>query len=271
MLSWRGDPPMAVRDGGRLRKRWRYVGVYAEDVMLCAGLVSVGPVPQAFWAVWDRHAGALRERTVFYRPGRIVRMGPGMVTVRDGDLELDLRLEENLGAGAHETRLPHGTAGGWIWTRKQAGVRCRGTLRLAGARTAIDALAVIDDTAGFHERETAWRWCAGVGRAEDGAVVGWNLVTGVNDPPAGSERAVWRDGVPAEVGPVEIDDDLGRVGFAEGGGLHFCSEAIRERHDDLRLLRSDYVQPFGTFSGELPGAGPLAEGFGVMEDHRARW
>jgi len=36
-------------------------------------------------------------------------------------------------------------------------------------------------------------------------------------------------------------------------------------------LRSDYVQPFGRFSGTVGRAGALASGFGVMERHSARW
>lgn len=262
---------MAMREGGRLRKRWRYVGVYGAELMLCVGAAEVGPLPQSWWAIWDRRQGALRERTALWRPGRVVRMGEGVVTVRDHDVEIDLHFTERL-ATAHETRLPHGDAGGWIWTRKQAPVAVHGTVKVDGAVIAVDALGLIDDTAGFHERETAWHWSAGIGREDGGAVVAWNLVTGVNDPPTGSERAVWRGGgPPAEVGPVTFAADLSSVRFAEGGELAFASEAIRERHDDLRLVASDYVQPFGTFSGTLPGGARLTEGFGVMEDHRARW
>jgi hypothetical protein len=36
-------------------------------------------------------------------------------------------------------------------------------------------------------------------------------------------------------------------------------------------VRSDYEQPFGTFTGELPVAGPLREGWGVMERHEVSW
>jgi len=47
----------------RIPKRWRYVGVYGPEVMLCAGIVRVGGVPQCFWAVWDRERRVLHERT----------------------------------------------------------------------------------------------------------------------------------------------------------------------------------------------------------------
>jgi len=40
---------------------------------------------------------------------------------------------------------------------------------------------------------------------------------------------------------------------------------------NLLIFRSDYRQPFGTFSGELPGGPRLSEGYGVMESHDVRW
>jgi hypothetical protein len=55
------------------------------------------------------------------------------------------------------------------------------------------------------------------------------------------------------------------------GALRFAAEATRVRRENLLVVRSDYEQPFGTFSGELPGAGPLRQGCGVMERHEVRW
>jgi hypothetical protein len=110
-----------------------------------------------------------------------------------------------------------------------------------------------------------------VGEAADGRAVAWNLVTGINDPAEGSERAVWVDGKPREVGPVQFAPDLSAVGFTEGGELRFTAEATRERDDNLLLFRSRYAQPFGTFSGSLPRGVEITEAFGVMERHEARW
>lgn len=279
MEPWRSDAARGVRPvelsglparrDGRALKRWRYVGAFGPDAMLCVGLAHVGGIPQAWWAVWDRAAGALHERTILLRPRAAVRLRPGRVTVRDrGGVALDLALDEGPGV---ETVCPHG--GGWIWTRKQAGVPVRGRVRLASGRElAIDARGVVDDTVGYHARRTAWRWAAGVGRTADGRLAGWNLVSGVNDPPQRSERTVWLEGAaPFEAGPCAFADDLSGVRTADGGDLAFRAEAVRERHDELLLVRSDYVQPFGTFAGTLPGGPALAEGYGVMEDHRARW
>ena len=280
MLPWRsdvsagprpGDLPlpgarMPLVRGGRPLKRWRWVGVFGPRAMACVGFVRIGGAPQAWWAIWDREACWLRERTIFARPAAAVRFGPGTVSVRDGDCLIDLAVDESPGV---ETICRDGAQ--YVWTRKQAGVPVRGSARVAGETVALDGLGVVDDTAGYHDRRTEWRWSAGVGRLADGRTAGWNLVSGINDPPERSERSVWIDGAAHEVGPVIFETSLRGVGFAEDGhALRFRAEATRERHDELLLMRSDYVQPFGTFSGALDGLA-LAEGYGVMECHRARW
>jgi hypothetical protein len=262
MPAWRGSRPL---------KRWRYVGVYGPELMLCVGHARVGPGRQSFWAVWDRATQRLHERT--RRTGGGVRLGldrPGRVLVVDDGVEIDVTLDEVDGV---ETICPNGDA--YTWTRKQGGVRAHGTVVLNGVVREVDALAVIDDSAGYHARRTAWRWCAGVGRADDGRSLAWNLVAGVNDPPRESERTIWLGGVPIEVGPAAcFAEDLSTVETDDGVDLRFAAEAIRERRENLLLVRSAYRQPFGTFGGVVPSHGgplALAEGWGVMEEHTAVW
>jgi hypothetical protein len=271
-----GDAPPPLLRAGRPLKRWRYVGVFCEELMACAALVRVGPAKQSFWAVFTRAqeragrpsiGGRLRERThVLVRRGA-VDLPLSRMRVRDDGVLLDLTLEEDEGIQAI---CSHGR--GEVWTRKQAGVRARGTLALDGGRPReIEALAVIDDTAGYHSRRTEWWWSAGVGTSEDGAALAWNLVAGVNDPPTGSERAVWVSGVPSEPASVRFAADLSEIVAQDGSRLSFAAEARRRRRENLLILSSDYTAPFGTFSGTLPGGIPLASGLGVMEHHRAKW
>lgn len=258
-------PRLAAWRGTRPRKAWRYVGIYGPEVMLCAGLVRVGPAPQSFWAVWDRRDGVLRERTRFAGGGRVV-LADGAMRVRGRGVEVDLRLEP---AGEPvAVRSAHG--GLEIWTRKLP-VRAVGTVRLEGAALALDERGLVDDSAGHHARATTWRWAAGVGRTPDGRSLTWNLVDGIHDDPTASERTVWVDGVAAHRRPVRFSDALDRLAFREGGELAFRAEAVRERHDRVGPLASDYVQPFGTATGSLGAGIELAEGFGVMERHAARW
>jgi hypothetical protein len=255
------------------------VGVFSEELMACAALVQIGPARQSFWALHLTGGLGMRERTrLLPRRGEVELVrglpggdglagAPGRLRVRDRGVELDLTLEEVPGI---EALCPHGR--GEVWTRKQAGVRARGTLAIhGGAPRAIEALAVIDDTAGHHARRTEWRWSAGVGEGPDGVALAWNLVTGVNDPATGSERAVWIAGEPREAPPVTIAGDLSRIRCEDGSELCFSPEAERSRSDNLLILSSDYRAPFGTFSGTLPGGIPLARGRGVVEHHRARW
>lgn len=248
-------------------KRWRYVGVFGEKLMICAASVQMGPARQTFWAVFERASGTMTERTRMVPRRGALDLTPGRLRIRDGAVLLDLELDEDEGI---EATCPHGAE--QVWTRKQAGVRACGALVL-GARPpiAIDALAVIDDTAGYHARVTEWWWAAGVGSGLDGTRLAFNLVQGVNDPPSGSERAIWAAGVPHEAPPVCFSADLRTVASDDGSRLHFAPEAQRSRHDNLLLVRSDYRAPFGSFSGTLPGGIPIAQALGVVEHHRARW
>jgi hypothetical protein len=285
---------MPLFRGTRPLKRWRYVGIFCDELMACAATVQVGPAHQAFWAVLSREDGRLRElthtlagrSTVELVPGQLPARDrgttidpsrlhgrdsgaaiPGRLRVRDVGVAIDLALQEDAGV---EALCPHG--GGYVWTRKQAGIPACGTVALdGGPPRAIDALAVVDDTAGYHARVTEWRWAAGVGVDHAGTPLAFNLVEGVNDPPTGSERAVWVAGEPHEVAAVHFAADLSRIDSADGSQLHFTTEAQRGRRENLLLVRSDYRAPFGTFSGKLPGGIKLASGMGVVEHHRAVW
>lgn len=254
------DMPLTLH--GRARKRWRYCGVYGNRLMLCAGVVQLGPALQTFWAVWDRDKQALRERTRVWRGRPYVHLPPGRMRVDDGSVTVDLEVDAGI---PRETVTPAGPA--WIWTRKQTLVRFRGRVVLDGESIHVDELGVIDESAGYHDRHTDWEWSAGVGTLTDGRAVGWNLVAGIHDGVEDSERAVWVEGEqPVHVPPVTFASDLSAV-----AGLRFEAEATRARTDNMVLVRSDYVQPFGTFTGELPGGLTLAEGRGVMERHSALW
>ena len=241
--SWRGPGPgrpalplppdrMPLLRGGRPLKRWRYAGAYGPELMLCAASGRIGVLPFAWWAVWDG------ERLHEGRRG----------------LELEVSSE-----GAEiEVVSPHGRQ--YAWTRKRV-ARVRGTFE----GRSFDVPGIVDESAGYHARRTAWHWSAGVGTLASGEPVAWNLVDGVHDAPEASERTVWVAGEPREVPPVAFD------GLRGVGGLSFTPLATRARRESYVLIRSDYEQPFGTFAGELPGAGPLAEGWGVMERHNVRW
>jgi uncharacterized protein DUF2804 len=255
---WRGPGPgrpdlplppdrMPLVRGGRPLKRWTYVGAYGPELMLCAASARIGVLPVAWWAVWDRASGRLAQ-------------GHHSVAISARRVAVRGRFELELGDGeAIEVVSPHGRQ--YAWTRKRA-ITVRGWV---GDR-AIELPGLVDESAGYHARRTAWRWSAGVGTAASGEPVAWNLVDGIHDGPEVSERTVWIAGAPHAVAHATFADDLSRV-----GDLRFAAEAVRASRENLLLMRSDYEQPFGTFSGALPVAGPLREGWGVMERHEVSW
>ena len=223
-------------------KRWRYVAVYGPELMLCVGDARIAGVRQRWWAV------ALPDGRLFEGSSP--------------DGVIDISLQQGPGV---EVVSPHGRS--YIWTRKQAGIQVSGTVRVAGREWRLDGpLGFVDESAGYHARRTTWRWSAGIGRAHDGRAVAWNLVDGVHDAAAASERTVWVAGEPHEVEPQPFAADLSAV-----GGLRFSEWCAREDHTNRVLIRSDYRQPFGSFSGSLPGGLELESGYGVMEWHDVRW
>ena len=156
--------------------------------------------------------------------------------------------------------LDHGAAiearTGPAWTRKTP-LRVTGTV----LGRALDAPGLLDESAGRHARRTSWLWSAGAGVSTSGAPVVWNLVEGMHP----GERTVWLDGEPHPVGPQRFD------GLDGVGDLRFSALATRAKRENYVLLKSDYEQPFGTFTGSLPIAGELAVAHGVMERHEALW
>jgi uncharacterized protein DUF2804 len=255
---------MPLRAHGQNRKRWRYVGVFGPELMLCAARAQVGPFWQSFWMFWDRDERRRYDHTSL-RPGsREVRMDSGRIEIEARDVRASLTLGDT---AAVEATCPSDS--GWGWTRKRAGVPVSGVVEIGGRRRQIEALAVDDESAGYHRRHTSWLWSAGVGRAADGRSLAWNLVEGINDPPQGSERGIWIEGEPFEPPPVSFRGAAG-IGFADGASLNFQPECERARSDNLLLVRSSYRLRFGSFSGSLEGL-PLAEGLGVMEEHDAHW
>jgi len=251
-----------------LRKRWRYVAAFCEELIVCAARVQVGPLSQTFWAIWDRERRELLENTRTRLPGargEVWRDGP-VDRIDTREVQAELRFGQGRWV---EVRCENGD-GNAVWTRKCCDVVVDGEVRCGDRRMRIDARGVVDETDGYHPRHTAWNWSAGVGKAADGRSVGWNLVEGINDPPTGSERAIWTSGDPAEPAPVTFEG-LDAIAFADGSRLQFRAEAERRRSENLLVVRYRYRQPFGTFAGTLPGGVELAEGMGVMERHEAIW
>jgi Protein of unknown function (DUF2804) len=260
---------MPLRRGGRFLKRWLYIAAFADAFLLCGARVQVGPLGQTFWVIHDREADEMHENTRLRLPG-----ARGEVWTEEDVLHVMMgrRVRARLrprGGRPVETVCPT-PEGQYTWTRKSADITLECDVRVNDKRWQLEARGVEDESAGYHPRHTEWSWSAGVGSTPEGRSVGWNLVSGVNDPPERSERSIWVDGEPFEPAPVEFEG-LEAIAFEDGARLRLEAECERNRKQNLLLVRYTYRQPFGRFTGSLPGGVELDHGLGVMEHHDAVW
>lgn len=137
----------------------------------------------------------------------------------------------------------------------------------------IDGEGMTDYTHGLLARETQWRWAIGNCHTETGQSVGFNLVAGFNE---GRENAVWIDGSPQAVGTATFETTPLESGApwhvrtaCETVALTLTVEGYRAQDIDIGLLRSQYHQPIGRWSGHIDGR--EVTGAGVAEHHLARW
>ena len=233
--------------GGASAQGWRYVGVYGPELMLCVGRGPdrAGPpdasgrcgTARAVACTSARRSGAARSHSARASAACVDR-GRRSSTWRSRR------------TGGIETVCPSGD--GYALDAQAGRDRARaGRSTSTASPRAIDARAVIDDTAAYYERHTRWRWSAGVGTDADGRGVAWNLVAGVNDPPSAASARCGSTACRARRGRARSPTTCAR-------GRTTCAshaEASRERRENLLLVRSSYRQPFGTFSGDAARRG----------------
>ncbi|MGE0709659.1 MAG: DUF2804 domain-containing protein [Planctomycetota bacterium] len=296
---------------GRYRlKEWHYTSFSSERLFIAFALVQLGYVANAFCYVVDHTDGSFWEYEALTPLGRGLRFAPSSVegasvwrhrraalnvTWRGGgwdvQLDLDLRGERLSGSlrvtsGAESLALVHPLAPDRpAYTHKAAGLSARAELRWRGETHASDGLAALDWTRSVALRETRWKWASFAAPLPDGRAVGLNLSADVYVGASGESRenALWIDGRVHPLGGVrfELPADPAREPWRIRGqvpgelDLEFLPLGARAQRVDFKLIRSDFVQPYGRFRGSVrpPGAEAVSvEGaFGVVEDHVSLW
>jgi hypothetical protein len=288
---------------GRLRlKEWHYVSLTTERWFVGLALAQLGYVANAFCYVVDRRAPSQRREYEALSPAGLgLSFAPSSVSGetiwRKGKDRIAMRWEQGwrveVDIGIAGTRLAgscfvepgeslallYDLGGGRpAYTHKAAALPARGALTLGGER--IDAeggLAGVDWTRSVARRETRWKWASFSGRAPDGRTLGLNLSAEVYDD---AENALFVGGRVSPLSGVRflLPADLEREPWRIEGpevALEFRPVGARRQKVDLKVVRSAFVQPYGTFHGSVrpPGGEPIrVDGvFGVVEDHVAVW
>jgi hypothetical protein len=283
-----------------IEKKWQYAFVATPEMMLAIAVIDCGYLASGICAVFDRGSRRLlvNENPVLPSicasvgevPGDGLSarlMGPairariqqvsGKISIQAAwaHADVDLTLDANRAPPPLTAIAEVGAPGRFDFTQKTVLIPAEGEVRAGNIRFPVQGqLAGLDFTHGFLARETRWRWAFATGRAGS-RLLAFNFSEGFLG--GEGENAVWIDGEPLAVGPVEFSfqPDAPQAPWrvrSENGGvdLTFQPEGHRAQKVDLKLISSRYVQPFGTFSGSLQGI--AVEGLpGVAEDHAALW
>lgn len=294
-------------------KEWHYHSIVDDHWFLGVALVQLNYVANAFLYLVERASPTQRADYEALSPlGRALSFAPSSVRgetrwkrgrdriairYREGEgwqLVIDVPLGAERLSGEIQIEPRQSLAVAFAlepdrpaYTHKAAGMPARGGLRL-GARSIdfANALGTLDWTRSLARRHTRWKWASFAGRSGDGRSIGLNLSAEVYDRPEGTshENAVFVDGVTHSLSgvtfelPENPERDPWRIRSRTPGELEleFRPLGARKQKLDLGLVRSHFVQPYGTFHGRIhpqTSGAPVAvdRAFGVVENHDALW
>jgi hypothetical protein len=286
-------------------KEWHYLSFTTDEWFVALGLVQLGYVAHLFCYAVDRvQDKPTAEYSALSPLGRSLSLAPSSVVgetswrgrsasvsirARDGwDVALDIplgseRLRGKVRVDSRESlamlhRLgPRRVA----YTHKAAGWPASGHLELGVRSIPLDGgLAASDWTRAQASRVTEWKWASLSGCLRDGTPIGLNLSAQVYEDDRGHsvENAFWLDGRVGRLEGVrfEVPQDPKTQSWritsmtTDEVDLQFEPLGAREEHTNFGLVRSDFVQPYGRFTGHVRGH-DVTGGFGVVEVHLSVW
>ncbi len=306
------DPGITVPGPfGRYRlKEWHYSSFVTPDWFFAFAAIQLGYSAKVFaYLVNRKNPSASHEYSELAPLGKGLSFAPSSVrgntrwehssgrlhaAYQDGwsfDLDLPLGRERLRGslqmddadALALLFQLPSGQP---AYTHKGAGLKAAGELRFGNRAISFDgATGTIDWTRSIAMRETRWQWCSLAGVTVAGDRVGLNLSAQVYDDASGRsmENGFWCNGKLHVLGKVDflVPPDPRREPWTiQSSGsdevrLEFTPLGTREEHLNLGVVKSDFIQPYGTFRGtvRIPGGAlhDVSGLFGVVEKHLSVW
>lgn len=208
------------------------------------------------------------------------------VASRAGHPELvaDVRAEHDLRANAPlVVALPVGNEG--VMYSHKSVLPAGGTVHVGQERLSLDpdrTFAILDFHKAQYPHHTWWRWATFAARDRQGRLIGLNATHNlVEDDARYNENAFWCDGALHPLGPLRFRVDPERLNdpweitTLDGRvRLIFRPEGRRHEDLDLGLLRSQFSQCYGAFSGEVQTEDDLhriEDAYGLAEVHDSLW
>jgi hypothetical protein len=140
---------------------------------------------------------------------------------------------------------------------------------------------IIDDHKGYYPYPTRYDWVTGMGRDEQGKMIGFNLTDNqILDRKKNNENCLWHDGQLNVLPPIKVERPNGYEGEwlikDDYGMVHLKFRPVIHTAVDVNLLimRSKYQGPYGYFDGHLQNSEgvniPISNMFGMGEDFYLR-
>ena len=275
------------------QKRWIYAAFATDEFFIGCAVVSLSYATSALLFVAD-----LQKKTMLFDASfmggpfatRFSDGGPGdrsavfsgtapngkkaRLSVGDHGVDLDVpqalrvRASARPGSAAPAIGAVVPVEGGWANATEKRYVTARGSVEVLGEKPARffseRALLGVDHTRGYLARRTAWRWAYLLGQTTEGRRVVVNLVEGFVGEP---ECSVWIDDVLYPVGegrfaydPAEPLSEWRITTTCGAVDLRFAPFAMHREKKDLVVVKSNFIQPVGGYSGTVRVADPRGGG-----------
>jgi hypothetical protein len=284
-------------------KQFQFISVFTPDYVIGFAIADIRYVGNSFCYLYDIKRDELLEQSWLRPLGFGYSMTPspwqGQASFNGGALVMQIEkgvwnavvkskhfsMDIMLTPPSHDSApimvsSPTGYSG-WTYTQKHNALDVSGSLSVAGKPVSLNnAWAGYDFSAGFMRRETSWRW-ASISADYNGIRIGLNLAAGVNETGV-SENALWIDGqrvlLPAVLFEFDRHDPDSAWRIYDSNGqidLRFTPKNVRKERLNLWLLKNNFRQFVGTFSGTISlstgNAYQLENVLGLTEDHYAKW
>ena len=280
------------------RKAWLYAASFNEHFFAALAIVDAGYAGTAFCYFFDRNSGKMIEEKISIPLAFPDSFSAGLQdtwTIRDHQKEWTIRCSghdidcrfssprmkvslklnnENHGFNA----LCSSKGRPFNFTFKNLLMPVIAEIEADGfSHTVNNSSGSIDYSIGYPPRETRWNWASFIGECDSGRPFAVNLVEHHNQ---GLENALWYDGQIYPLGLAKfnyqkpMDQNVTTIDVEDFNlNLKFKPEGARSERLNLLAVSSDFVQPFGSFTGEfiLQNKKVIVSGLGVVEDHYAKW
>ena len=280
------------------RKAWIFSGIVSPEYITGFAIVDAGIVATAFCYVSERSTGMYREEKTTIPYGFPDNFQPSLSEqwqIKDGKKfwkfssnkseyrfeylgdEFSLQYVCNDNPNGVSTIAPSKDRP-FHFTYKNMNLDFSGVLSLGNLDIPIKGdSCVLDFSKGYPPRETKWNWACLVGTTGSGEIIGINLVSHFNE---GLENTYWLSGIPGPLDPAvftytkPISDNTTKIHTTCGTlEIDFFPEGRRSETLNAILLKSEFIQAFGSFRGTLLQNGKKISlsGRGLAEDHYALW